>query len=97
MCRSSPEAFLLLSPCKKDTIQKASFMESVMSVLTIHLPEEKKQRLEEKAERLQVSPEALIQASIEELLARPDDAFEQALEKVLEKNQALYRRLASGA
>ena len=68
-----------------------------MSVLTIHLPEEKKQRLEEKAERLQVSPEALIQASIEELLARSDDAFEQALEKVLEKNQALYRRLASGA
>ena len=68
-----------------------------MSVLTIHLPEEKKQRLEEKAERLQVSPEALIQASIEELLARPDDAFEQALERVLEKNQALYRRLASGA
>ncbi len=68
-----------------------------MSVLTIHLPEEKKQRLEEKAERLQVSPESLIQASIEELLARPDDAFEQALEKVLEKNQAFYRRLAFGA
>ncbi len=68
-----------------------------MSVLTIHLPEEKKQRLEEKAERLQVSPESLIQASIEELLARPDDAFEQALKRVLEKNQALYRRLASGA
>ena len=68
-----------------------------MSVLTIQLPEEKKQRLEEKAEQLQVSAEAFIQASIEELLARPDDAFEQALERVLEKNQAFYRRLASGA
>ena len=68
-----------------------------MPLVTIHLPEEKIQRLEEKAEQLQVSPESLIQASIEELLERPDDAFEQALEKVLEKNQALYRRLASGA
>jgi len=44
--------------------------------------------------RLNVSPEELVRVSIEELLSRPDEAFERAVEYVLEKNTELYRRLA---
>ncbi len=50
-------------------------------------------RLKEIAERLQVSPEDLVRVSIDELLTRPDEAFEQAADLVLEKNAELYRRL----
>jgi hypothetical protein len=50
--------------------------------------------LEEIAARFNVSPEALVRVSIEELLARPDDSFRKALDYVLTKNAELYRRLA---
>lgn len=38
--------------------------------------------------------EELVRVSIEELLSRPDEAFERAVEYVLEKNAELYQRLA---
>ena len=43
---------------------------------------------------LGVSPEDLVRVSVEELLAQPDDKFEQAVNYVLEKNAELYGRLA---
>ena len=52
------------------------------------------QRLREVASRLGVSPEDLARMSVEELLARPDEKFEEAARHVLEKNAELYRRLA---
>jgi antitoxin FitA len=65
-----------------------------MTTVTISLPDERWQRLQEVAARLGVAPEELVRASIEDLLARPDDDFVRAAEYVLRKNTELYRRLA---
>ncbi len=65
-----------------------------MSSITIPIPDERWAELKEKAARLQVTPEELVRASLEELLTRPDDAFERASEYVLKKTHELYRRLA---
>ncbi|MCI0626937.1 MAG: DNA-binding protein [Acidobacteria bacterium] len=62
--------------------------------ITVALPEDRLQKLEEIAARFNVSPEALVRVSIEELLAKPDDSFRNALDYVLTKNAELYRRLA---
>jgi hypothetical protein len=48
----------------------------------------------EAAKRLGVSREALLQASVEEKLARLDEDFLSAANYVLEKSTELYRRLA---
>ena len=66
-----------------------------MATLTIALPEESLIQLRQKAERLRVAPEDLIRLSLEELLTRPDEAFQNAAEYVLTKNAELYRRLAT--
>lgn len=65
-----------------------------MNTITVSLPKERLQKLQEFAHQLQVSPEELVRASIEELLTRPEEEFQRALEIVLEKNAELYRRLA---
>ena len=65
-----------------------------MSAITITLSEERMERLREVASRLGVLPEDLARMSVEELLARPDEKFEEAARHVLEKNAELYRRLA---
>jgi antitoxin FitA len=69
-------------------------MEATMSSITIPLPDDRLEALKEKAARLKVSPEELVRASLEQVLALPDDEFERAVEYVLKKNQELYRRLA---
>lgn len=51
-------------------------------------------QLEEKARRYQLTPETLLQKSLEDWLALPDESFERAMARVLEKNAELYRRLA---
>ena len=65
-----------------------------MSSITITLSDEHMARLREVAERFGVSPEELARVSVEELIARPDEKFEQAARYVLGKNEELYRRLA---
>jgi predicted transcriptional regulator len=65
-----------------------------MSTLTIELAAERLQQLAELAERLGTTPEALARASVEDLLTRRDDAFDDAVKRVLAKNAELYRRLA---
>ena len=65
-----------------------------MVTITISLPEARAQKLNEIANRFSVDPEELVRVSIEELLARPQEDFRQALEYVLQKNAELYRRLA---
>jgi len=62
--------------------------------LTITLSEAAFVQLEEKARRYQLTPEALLQKSLEDWLAFPDESFEKATARVLEKNAELYRRLA---
>ncbi len=65
-----------------------------MSSITITLPDERLQKLQEIAERFRVPPEELVRVSIEELMTRSDEEFKQALDYVLGKNEELYRRLA---
>ena len=68
-----------------------------MNTLKITVSEERVARLEEKARRLQVTPEALLEASLEELIGRLDEEFQQVMGRVLTKNAELYRRLAMNA
>lgn len=65
-----------------------------MNTITITLPDERLLKLKEMADSFGVTSEELIHLSIEDLLTRPDRAFEEATRKVLEKNAELYRRLA---
>ena len=65
-----------------------------MTTITVSLPADRLQKLREVAAQYRVAPEDLVRASVEELLARPEDEFKQALEYVLNKNAELYRRLA---
>ena len=52
------------------------------------------EKLRVQAERLGITPEQLAHAAVADLLATPDEAFEAAADRVLEKNEELYRRLA---
>jgi hypothetical protein len=65
-----------------------------MNTITITLPDDRLLKLRETATHLNVSPEELVQVSIEELLTRPEEAFQRAVDYVLKKNAELYRRLA---
>lgn len=65
-----------------------------MTTLRITLSEKQMAQLQEKAKRYQIAPEELLRMSLEELLTRPDEDFQQAMEHVLTKNAELYRRLA---
>jgi len=65
-----------------------------MTTFTITLPDERVKKLREIAERFRVAPEELVRASLEELLTRPLDDFQKALDQVLKKNADLYKRLA---
>ena len=65
-----------------------------MDTITVPLPDDRLLKLKEKASRYRVSPEELVRASIEDLLRRPDPAFQDAVSYVLSKNAELYRRLA---
>ncbi|MBI2462185.1 MAG: DNA-binding protein [Candidatus Rokubacteria bacterium] len=59
--------------------------------LTIDLSPAQAERLRLEAERFGLAPEDL---AIVDLLATPGDDFKAAAERVLRKNEELYRRLA---
>lgn len=65
-----------------------------MSLMTISLAEDRMTQLREVATRFRLSPEDLVRLSIDEMLARPDQDFKNALDFVLAKNELLYQRLA---
>jgi len=62
--------------------------------LSIELSPAQAERLQVEAERLGLTPETLARAAIADLLAIPGDDFNAAAERVLKKNEDLYRRLA---
>lgn len=68
--------------------------EEPMNAITISLPDDRLAQLQQMAARFKVSPEELVRVGIEELLTRPDDAFQRVVTEVLRKNAELYRRLA---
>jgi hypothetical protein len=65
-----------------------------METITITLAEPVLRKLKELAKEAKVAPEELVRASVEEWLQRPRDSFASAANYVLQKNVALYRRLA---
>lgn len=62
--------------------------------LTIDLSPAQAERLRQEAERLGLPPEDIARAAVADLLATPGDDFKTAAERVLQKNEELYRRLA---
>jgi predicted transcriptional regulator len=62
--------------------------------LNLELDEQQARRLQQVASRLNVSVSDLARAAINDLLAKPDNDFERAAERVLKKNSELYKRLA---
>ncbi|QQS49513.1 MAG: DNA-binding protein [Acidobacteriota bacterium] len=65
-----------------------------METLEVKLKDQTAAKLEAAAERLGLTPEQLLEISIEEKLARLDKDFLDAAQYVLDKNAELYDRLA---
>lgn len=65
-----------------------------MDTITVSFPSDRLKQLKSFAARFQVTPEELVRISVEELLSRPEEDFQRALEYVLKKNAELYRQLA---
>jgi predicted transcriptional regulator len=62
--------------------------------LTINLSPAQADRLRRQAELLGTAPEDLARAALADLLATRDEDFRAAAERILRKNEELYRRLA---
>lgn len=62
--------------------------------VAFELTDQQAEKLRREAEKLGISPDQLAQAAVSDLLSTPDDAFAAASERVLEKNDELYRRLS---
>ena len=65
-----------------------------MDTITVTLSDDKLEHFRQLADQFGVSLNDLLCASIEDALGRSDARFEQAVERLLEKNAALYKRLA---
>jgi predicted transcriptional regulator len=65
-----------------------------MAIITVSLSDERVAKLKELAQQSGLTPEELLQASVEEWLGKQKLDFDQAAAYVLEKNAELYKRLA---
>jgi hypothetical protein len=65
-----------------------------MTNITFSISDERFAKLKEVASRLKLTPEELVQASIDDLLTQPEEDFVRAMDYVIKKNTELYRRLA---
>ncbi len=65
-----------------------------MKTITIQLPDETADEVDQAARKLGVSSEDLVRASVEEKLERLRLTLEEAADHVLSKNAELYRRLS---
>ena len=66
-----------------------------MTTITIELPSERLQKLQEMALKFGVSTEELVRVSVEDMLTQPEEQFRKAAQYVLKKNSELYKRLAA--
>ena len=67
--------------------------DKIMTIL-LQLDEEQSKRLQALADQLHVDPSVLAKAAINDMISRPGDDFIGAAQRVLNKNQELYRRLS---
>ncbi len=65
-----------------------------MTAVTIAIPDDRFRRLQLVAAQLGISVDDLVRVSIEEILDRPEEAFDHALHYLFRKNVETYRRLA---
>lgn len=65
-----------------------------MVTITVTLSEDRLQKLQNLAKQFNIPVEELLRISVEELVARPQEDFQKALEYVLETYRELYKRLA---
>jgi len=66
-----------------------------MTTITIELPSERLQKLQEMASKFGVSMEELVRVSVEDMLTQPEEQFRNAAQYVIKKNAELYKRLAA--
>jgi len=62
--------------------------------IAIELSDQQAQALSETARRLAISEDELAAAAVRDLVTRQSADFQAAADRVLTKNQELYRRLA---
>ncbi len=65
-----------------------------MVTITVTVSEDRLQKLQDLAKQFNIPTEELLRVSLEELIARPQEDFQKALEYVLETYKELYKRLA---
>jgi antitoxin FitA len=65
-----------------------------MTSITIPLSDERVAQLRIWAEEAGLPPEEFLRRRVEQLLDRPDQQFQKAVDHLLQKNAELYRRLA---
>jgi hypothetical protein len=65
-----------------------------MTTITVSISDDRMQKLRERASHYHIAPEELVRVSLDDLLARSEEDFRQAVEYVLNKNADLYQRLA---
>lgn len=61
--------------------------------ITLQLTPQQEARLRSVAGQLKVSPEALAETAVRDLLAQPDEEFLKVAQTVVEGNRELYERL----
>ena len=61
--------------------------------ITLQLTPEQEARLRSVAGQLKVSPEALAETAVRDLLAQPDDEVLKIAQTIVEENRELYERL----
>ena len=72
----------------------SSRLEKDITTLIVHIEDKQADVLRKKADRFGLGPEQFLKASVEDLIGQPDADFDKAVNRVLSKNQELYRRLA---
>ncbi len=65
-----------------------------MTTITIQLPDDTAARVEDAARELGLTPEDLVQTSVEEKLTRLSMSFDDVVKHVVDKNAELYKRLS---
>ena len=68
-----------------------------MADITISLPERQLDQLRQLSERYGLSAEQLVQLGVEDMLTGLDNDLISHVDQILEKNRALYERLAGSA
>ena len=61
--------------------------------ITLQLTPEQEAKLRSVAGQLKVSPEALAETAVRDLLAQPDEQFIKVAKEVVGENRELYERL----